>query len=238
MTELSARQRTLAIYVSLAVVTAVVYWPVRHFPFVNYDDPPCLYENPHLKHGLTASDLRWAFTTGQDQWMPVTWVARILVWQLFGADAGGHHLINVAIHIANTLLLFGILKRMTGGPWRSALVAGLFALHPLHVESVAWATGLKDVLSLFFGLLSIWAYARYVEEFTGRDALRRVHGPTDADTTQRVPTKHLPSTILHEPSPITAYMPARCGTTPAGSRSRWRPLAGLRDAPGRRLSAR
>ena len=165
MTDVSRRARNLLVYLCLALVTAGVYWPVRHFAFAYYDDPMCVTGNQHVQEGFTSRALVWAFTTPLDQWMPVTWLARILDYRLFGLSAGAHHLVNVFFHIVNTLLLFGVLKRMTGAPWRSAGVAALFALHPLHVESVAWVTGLKDVLSTCLGLLTIWAYVRYVEEF-------------------------------------------------------------------------
>jgi len=164
MTDASPRRRAFLICLGLALVTAGVYAPVRHFEFVNYDDPLCVTENRHVQAGLTWPGLAWAFTTLDDQWMPVTWSVRLLEGQSFGLNAGAHHVVNVLFHAANVLLLFGVLRRMTAAPWRSAVVAALFAVHPLHVESVAWVTGLKDVLSMFFGLLTIWAYARYVEQ--------------------------------------------------------------------------
>jgi len=168
MIEFSRRQQGLLLCSCLALATAIVYWPVHRFEFTNYDDNLYVADNPHLRDGLTLRGLRWALATPLDLWMPVTWSVRLLEYQLFGSNAGAHHLVNVLFHVANTLLLFGVLQRMTGAPWRSALVAGLFALHPLHVEAVAWVTGLKDVLSTCFGLLTIWVYARYVEEFTVR----------------------------------------------------------------------
>ena len=164
MTGFSGRRRDILVCLCLGLVTAAVYWPVRHFAFVNYDDPVYIYQNRHLQAGLTANALGWALTTGLDQWMPVTWMVRILEWRFFGPDAGGHHVVNVVFHIANTLLLFTVLRRMTGAVWRSAFVAGLFALHPLHVEPVAWVTGFKDVLSTCFWMLTVWAYAKYVQQ--------------------------------------------------------------------------
>lgn len=122
---------------------------------------PC----PQVQQGLTLATVRWAFTTTyQASWFPLTWLSFMLDWQLWGGNAGALHLVNVAFHIANTLLLFGVLNRMTAAPWRSALVAALFALHPLHVESVAWVTERKDVLSAFFWMLTLGAYVRYVEQ--------------------------------------------------------------------------
>jgi tetratricopeptide (TPR) repeat protein len=149
----------------LIVVTAAVFWPVRHFEFVNYDDDLYIYANPPVQAGLTASSLAWAFTTAQPAyWHPLSRISHMLDCQLFGLDAGAHHLVNVLFHIANTLLLFHILRRMTAALWPSAFVAALFALHPLHVESVAWITERKDVLSACFWMLTLLAYVRYVEQ--------------------------------------------------------------------------
>ena len=109
-----------------------------------------------MQGGLTLRGVGWAFTSPHFSiWMPVTWLSRMLDCQLFGLNAGAHHLVNVLFHIANTLLLFGVLNRMTAAPWRSAFVAALFALHPLHVESVAWVAERKDVLSTFFWMLTM-----------------------------------------------------------------------------------
>jgi tetratricopeptide (TPR) repeat protein len=165
-----SRRNHLIIYVSLAVAIAAVYSSVRHFGFVGFDDDLYITGNAQLRGGMTFGSLTWAFTTPLDQWMPVTWLVRLIEYRWFGLDAGAHHLVNVLFHAANTLLLLGILNRMTRAFWRSAMVAALFALHPLHVEPVVWVTGLKDVLSMFFGLLTIWAYVRCV----GRDAVPRV----------------------------------------------------------------
>jgi tetratricopeptide (TPR) repeat protein len=162
----SSRHRNLLICLGLMTVVLVVYWPVGHFEFITYDDPVYITENRQLQNGLTLRGLGWALTTPLDQWMPVTWMARILEYHLFDADAGAHHLVNVLFHVINTLLLFGVLGRMTGAPWRSGLVAALFALHPLHVEAVAWVTGLKDVLSTCFWMLTIWAYVRYADKLS------------------------------------------------------------------------
>ena len=163
MTEVSQR-RNLLISLSLAAAIVAVYSPVCRWGFVSYDDPLYLTENPQVREGLTIRGLRWALTTPLDQWMPITWLVRLTEYQVFGLQAGWYHVVNVLLHIANAVLLFGIFNRMTGAPWRSALVAGLFAVHPLHVEAVVWVTGLKDVLSTCLGLLTIGAYGRYVEQ--------------------------------------------------------------------------
>ena len=153
----------------LALAVAAIYEPVRHFKFINYDDQVYVTENSFVQRGLTWSGVKWAFShSHSSNWHPLTWISHEMDWQLYGKNAGGHHLTNVLFHGLNTLLLFLVFKRMTSAVWRSAFVAALFALHPLHVESVAWVSERKDVLSTFFGLLSLWAYARYVENDEGQ----------------------------------------------------------------------
>jgi len=148
----------------LTLVTLVAYWPVTRHQFVTFDDPQYLYHNPHVKAGLTPSALLWAFQSGYaGNWHPLTWISHMLDCHLYGLNPAGHHLTNLLFHLTNTLLLFLLLRRLTGSLWRSAFVAALFAWHPLHVESVAWASERKDVLSTCFFLLTIWAYARYAE---------------------------------------------------------------------------
>jgi tetratricopeptide (TPR) repeat protein len=157
-------RRNLLICVCLAATIVVVYSPVCHFEFLNYDDDDYVTANAHVQSGLTLHGLAWAFTSNYAaNWFPLTWLSHMLDWQLWGGRAGAHHRVNVFLHVVNALLLFGVLTRMTASPWRSALVAGLFALHPLHVESVAWVSERKDVLSTCFWLLTVWAYVRYVE---------------------------------------------------------------------------
>ncbi|HUI06552.1 MAG TPA: tetratricopeptide repeat protein [Verrucomicrobiae bacterium] len=174
MIEFPRRQQSLLLCACLALATVAVYWPAHRCDFINYDDNLYVAENPHLRAGVTLRGLSWAMTTPLDLWMPVTWLVRLIEYQLFGSNAGADHLVNVLFHVANTVLLFGVLQRLTGAPWRSALAAALFALHPLHVEAVAWVTGLKDVLSTCLGLLTIWAYARYVEEPAVRGSRRKI----------------------------------------------------------------
>jgi len=167
MTDTSWR-RNLLICLCLATAIVVVYSPVGHFGFVNYDDDDYVTANAHVQSGLTLHGLGWAFTTNHAaNWFPLTWLSHMLDWQLWGGRAGAHHRVNVFLHVANALLLFGVLSRMTASAWRSALVAGLFALHPLHVESVAWVSERKDVLSTCLSLLTMWAYVRYVEQPAG-----------------------------------------------------------------------
>ncbi len=155
-------RRELGICLVLAVITLLVYGQVAGFDFVNFDDLNYVVENPHVAGGITARNIGWAFTAGYEaNWHPVTWLSLMLDAQMFGLKPGGYHLVNLLFHILDTLLLFWVLRAMTLATWRSAFVAALFALHPLHVESVAWITERKDVLSLFWGLLSLGAYAAY-----------------------------------------------------------------------------
>ena len=150
--------------------------------FLNFDDPLYVTENDHVRQGLSWSSLAWAFTTrAADFWHPLTWLSHMLDWQLYGWNAWGHHLTNLMLHMANTLLLFAVVRGMTGATGRSAMVAALFGLHPLRVESVAWVAERKDVLSGFFFMLTLWAYARYAssverQENGGQKPGDRRHG--------------------------------------------------------------
>jgi tetratricopeptide (TPR) repeat protein len=151
------------LYAGLSLLTLVVYWGTWKAQFVNFDDREYVQNNLRVQRGLTAENVLWAFTTmDQSNWHPLTWLSFMLDVQL-GFSSGGHHAVNLLLHIVNTLLLFYILSRMTGAVWRSAAVAALFAVHPLHVESVAWICERKDVLSTLLGLLAIEAYRRYAE---------------------------------------------------------------------------
>ena len=152
---------------SLFLTTALVYAPAARFEFVNFDDPDYVTANPHVRDGLTAGAIEWAFKSGDAaNWFPLTRLSHLADVQLFGMDSGPHHLVNVLIHALAAILLFAFLYRATGALWPSALVAFLFALHPLHVESVAWISERKDVLSAFFWFLSLWTYVRYTEHPT------------------------------------------------------------------------
>ena len=157
------RSTTLVLGVLLAAAVVAAFWPVLGNEFVNYDDNEYVTDNPRVQQGLTWAAVRWAWTTGwAGNWFPLTWMSHMLDWQLWGSWAGGHHATSLALHVANTLLVFGLLSGATGAVWRSALVAGLFALHPLRVESVAWVAERKDVLSACLFLLALWAYGRWV----------------------------------------------------------------------------
>lgn len=153
------------VYILLALVTFIAYEPLRHNDFVSYDDETYVTKNPHVYGGITRESLIRAFTSSHaSNWHPLTWLSHMLDCQFFGLNALGHHLTSLLFHVANTLLLFLVLKKMTGAVWPSAFVAAAFALHPLHVESVAWVSERKDVLSSFFWILTMIAYAWYAEQ--------------------------------------------------------------------------
>src|SRR5436190_8606181 len=158
------KRADLVILLALALITFGIYAQVIGHQFITLDDPTYIQENPMVNRGVTLAGLAWAFTTFHaTNWHPLTWISHMIDCQLFGTNAGRHLLVNALIHVANTLLVFCFLLRTTHARWPSALVAALFALHPLHVESVAWASERKDTLSTFFGLLSLIAYMRYAE---------------------------------------------------------------------------
>jgi len=155
----------LYICVALVLVTLAVYLQAAHFDFVNYDDPVYVTDNPHVRAGLTWDGVIWAFTTFHAaNWSPLTWLSHMLDVQLFGLRSGWHHMTNVLLHAGAVLLLYAALERLTKARWPSAFVAFLFALHPLHVESVAWISERKDVLCAVFWFLTIWCYARYTQK--------------------------------------------------------------------------
>jgi hypothetical protein len=166
MMEMGHSNRRIEVYFICVLLIGVVlgsYWPGLRNGFV-YDDSGYVVNNYPIHNGLTVSGLAWAYTTFHTgNWHPVTWISHMLDTGNFQANPAGHHLTSLLLHMANTLLLFGALTIMTGLPWRSAFVAALFAAHPLHVESVAWVSERKDLLSMFFGLLAILAYVRYTQ---------------------------------------------------------------------------
>jgi tetratricopeptide (TPR) repeat protein/uncharacterized membrane protein YqjE len=146
-------------------LTVWTFAPVLKTGFQIFDEGAELHYNVHVNTGISWQNLCWAFSSLEySNWYPLTWISHMLDYEIYGEDSWGHHLTNVLLHAANGVLLFLVLKRMTGALWRSLIVAALFALHPLRVESVAWISERKDVLSAFFGLLALWMYARFVEE--------------------------------------------------------------------------
>jgi tetratricopeptide (TPR) repeat protein len=163
--KLTKNQLSALICLALALVTTALYWPMTHHNFVNFDDDDYITNNSHVQAGLTWAGVIWAFQSGAAaNWHPLTWLSHMLDCQLYGLNPGGHHSTNLLFHVANTLLLFLLLRQLTGALWRSAFVAALFAWHPLHVESVAWAAERKDVLSAFFWMLALMAYTRYAQK--------------------------------------------------------------------------
>lgn len=160
----SAKTSTSAICISIALafITLFIFWRVAHCDFLNYDDDGYVTANSHVRQGLNIANVIWAFHTFETaNWHPFTWLSLMLNAQLFGDNAAGFHLVNLFIHAANVVLLFFTLRQLTGAQWRSAFVAALFGWHPLHVESVAWISERKDVLSGLFFMLALLAYARF-----------------------------------------------------------------------------
>ena len=163
-TRSSKQQWFAAVCIALALGTFGLYFLVVHNAFTNLDDGVYIPENPHVASGLHWHNIAWSFShIYAGYWIPLTWISHMIDCQLFGLNPAGHHLINVLFHSANTVLLFALLNQMTGALWRSALVAALFAWHPLRVESVAWACERKDVLSSFFWMLTLLCYAHYAK---------------------------------------------------------------------------
>ena len=164
------RRQTLVICAGLAILVCIVFGSVVSHPFIGIDDPDYISRNPLVQKGLTAEGIRWAFTSLRPfYWHPLTWLSLMLDCTLFGLRPGLHLLVNVFIHLLATLLLFRLLQETTGATWRSALVAALWAVHPLRVESVGWVAERKDVLSTFFFIATIYAHAHYAR----RPDLRR-----------------------------------------------------------------
>jgi tetratricopeptide (TPR) repeat protein len=194
-------KQILLIYLLLALAALIAFWQVNQCDFINFDDPIYVTDNIHVMSAITIGSIRWAFTTGHaPYWHPVTWMSHMLDVQLFGLNPRWHHLTSLLFHIANTLLLFFVFHRMTKAPWKSAFVAALFALHPLHVESVAWVAERKDVLSTFFWLLTMGAYIHYVEHRT-EDGRQRTE-----DRGQRAERSGLVSSVFRFPSSVFRYL--------------------------------
>jgi protein O-mannosyl-transferase len=162
---LQSSRRTWFACLLLAFATFAIYWPVRHYAFVDYDDDDYVFNNPVVRAGLSWPNFVWAF---DDQhacnWHPLTWLSHMADCQFFGVNPGAAHLENVFFHCANSVLLLLLLNSMTGAFWRSAIVAALFALHPMRVESVAWIAERKDVLSGFFFMLTLWFYVLHAKK--------------------------------------------------------------------------
>ncbi len=165
----------------LAAITLAVFGQTAGFGFVNFDDDAYVYDNGRVAGGLSLKGLAWVFTHADCHlYHPLTMLSLMGDYQLHGLQAGGYHLTNVALHTASVLLLFLILRRMTGAVWRSAFVAAVFAIHPLRVESVAWVAERKDVLGTFFFMLTLWAYVRYAEGSRQKEEGRRQNAELSA----------------------------------------------------------
>lgn len=159
------KKLTIIILFVLFVACLTTYSPVLNNAFINFDDQDYLTKNVHVQSGLSPANIKWAFTSVVSaNWHPLTMISHMADWSLFKDHAGGHHLISLLLHIGSVFLLFLFLKKTTGQTWPAAFAAALFALHPLRVESVAWASERKDVLSLFFGLAALYTYSYYVEK--------------------------------------------------------------------------
>ena len=164
----AAKARPRLIGLLLALVTLLAWLPAVRNGFVVYDDGTYVTENRTVQSGLTWAGVQWAFTTGYgSNWHPLTWLSHMMDCGLFGLNAGAHHSVNLLLHMVNAVLLLLLLFRLTGALWPAAFVAALFAWHPLHVESVAWISERKDVLSTFFALLTLLAYVRYARRRSG-----------------------------------------------------------------------
>jgi tetratricopeptide (TPR) repeat protein len=168
---LGDRQRRVLLWLCLFLIVSIIAVYIRTvgFDFVDYDDPLCVSGNPEVMGGLRWDSIKWAFTTAyRGNWIPLTWLSLMVDAELFGANAAGFHIVNVTFHIANTVLLFLVLRRYSKVLWPSFFVAAFFGLHPLHVESVAWVTERKDVLSTLFWMLTMLAYVQYTAKPTVR----------------------------------------------------------------------
>jgi hypothetical protein len=158
------RQKPILLGALLVLATLLLYGRVTHHPFLEYDDSAYITKNIHVRTGLSFDNTAWAFTTFHEaNWHPLTWLSHMVDCQMFGLNPGSHHLVNVTLHAINVVLLFLLLQRCTGAVWRSFLVAALFAVHPLNVETVAWVAERKSLLSMFFSLATIGAYGWYTQ---------------------------------------------------------------------------
>ena len=160
-----SRWALAGIGILLVAITWAVFGQTLHHPFINYDDPIYVSENPRIRAGLTWENIMWAFThVHSDNWHPLTTISHMLDCQLFGVKSGAHHFVNVLLHSANAVLLFLLLEWITGAFWSSAFVAAIFGIHPLHVQSVAWISERKDVLSGLFFMLTLLAFVHYARK--------------------------------------------------------------------------
>ncbi len=224
----------LALAIALATLTLLLYLPARHHGFVHWDDQDYLTSNMNVQHGLNGESFRWALTTFHaSNWHPITWLSHLLDVSLFGMNAGPHHVVSAVIHAINAALVLLVLWKLTGSAWRSSLVAALFALHPMHVESVAWLSERKDLLSAMFALLAVGAYAQYTQHCaTQRTALERRTWYTVTAVLFALGLMCKPMLVtlpavllLLDTWPLKRWTPFESSDTSATSR--WRELRGL-----------
>ncbi|MBA4369483.1 MAG: hypothetical protein C0403_17795, partial [Desulfobacterium sp.] len=163
---ISSRSRSdFLVYLILLVLILFVYTQTRTHDFINYDDETYITSNSHVTKGLNAQNMIWAFTASwASNWHPLTWISHMMDIEIHGVNPGAHHFTSMLFHILNSFLVFFLFRKMTGELWKSCFLAVVFAIHPLHVESVAWVAERKDVLSTFFGLITLWGYFRYVKK--------------------------------------------------------------------------
>jgi tetratricopeptide (TPR) repeat protein len=211
----------VAVCIVLAAITAIAFRGVSNNDFLTYDDPGYVQENLNVQQGLNAQSITWAFTSfDQGNWHPLTWISHIADWQLYGNHPRGHHLTNLCLHIANSVLLFLLLLYMTGFLGRSAMVAALFALHPAHVESVAWLSERKDLLCAFFWFLALFAYAWYVRKPSWKRLAALICAFACALLSKPMAVT-LPFVLL-----LLDYWPLRRITFTTENRARWLPSLG------------
>lgn len=210
MFQLSEKGRFWSLAMLLVIATVLVYAKSANCDFINYDDDNYVYQNPYVLSGLSPAGIRWALTTSHAGfWMPVTWLSHMLDCELYGLNPAGHHITSVILHAANALLLFGVLTYITGRAYRGFVVAALFALHPLAVDPVLWVSERKELLCMFFGLLTIGAYARYVRKPT-RSAYLMVLGAFALGLMSKPMLVTLPFALL-----LLDYWPLRRQSTDA-----------------------
>ncbi len=209
---------TTVLGILLFVLAAFTFLPSLRNGFVNLDDNVYVEENANVLGGLTWASVRWAFTNLEAGfWHPMTWLSLLLDCRLFGMRAGGYHLTALLLHAANTVLVFLLFRRMTGATWRSAFVAALFAVHPLHVEPVAWVSSRKDVLSTFFGLLALLFYARYAKKVASGES---PHPASDSRPSSPIPSvKSVPSVAKSLSPPLSQFPPVKNPCLLRGRRS-------------------
>lgn len=198
--------KDLLMIAGLGLLVIALYFQATHFDFINLDDNLYVYANPALQKGLNWESFKWAFTTfWSANWHPLTWLSHGLDIQLFGLSPGSHHAVNIVLHLVNSILVFLVFRRMTGAEWQSLIVATLFAVHPAHVESVAWVSERKDVLSTLFWLLTMLAYARFVRVEETRSGGEKEKGSGGVEERKNKSTSDTLEDDHRSPSPLLPF---------------------------------